>query len=166
MSSTCSPSWNRSRTVTDSTSSPRPRLGQGQGDGGAQDRHERRDPERRAEPPAVGDPAERGGPDAARADGEAHDEARGHAEIARHVRLSQDYRRGEGRYQHQAEGTQEHDGPHAAHEEKAHGEGRGKKEHDDHETPGAAISVPAAPAPRNTARSVPTMRGSPLSTSR
>src|SRR5262245_37643295 len=135
MSSTCSPSWKRSRTVTDPTSSPRARLGQGQGDGAAQDRHERRDPERRADPPPVGDPPERGGPDAARADGEPHDEARGHAEIARHVRLPQDHRGGEGRHQHEAESTQQHDGPYSAHEEKADGEGRGEKEHAHHEAP-------------------------------
>src|SRR5215831_7806668 len=98
MSSTCSPSWKRSRTVTTRTSSPRARLGQGQGHGAAQDGHERRDPEGGAEPPAVGDPAEGGGPDASRANGEAHDEPGSHPEVARHVGLSEDHRGGEGRH--------------------------------------------------------------------
>src|SRR4029450_6307708 len=135
MSKTCSPSWNRARTVTPGALSPRAWLGQGEGHRAPQDGHEGGDPEGRAETPAVGDPAEGGGAHATRPDGEAHDEAGGHAEIARHIGLAENHRGGEGRPEHEAEGPEENERPDAAHEKKGHGERRSEKEPAHHEAP-------------------------------
>src|SRR4029450_13189097 len=148
MSKTCSPSWNRARTVTPGALSPRAWLGQGEGHRAPQDGHEGGDPEGRPEPPAGGDPAEGGGAHPARADGEAHDEAGGHAEIARHIGLAEDHRGGEGGHEHETESAEENERPDAAHEEKGNGEGRGEKEHADHEAP-VPDAVRARPRPES-----------------
>src|SRR4029450_1063806 len=142
MSKTCSPSWNRSRTVTPGALSPRAWLGQGEGHGAPQDGREggapgggAGTPGGAAGPTRVAAPAEAGGAHPARADGEAHDEAGGHAEIARHIGLAENHRGGEGRHEHEAEGAEENERPDAAHEKKGHGERRSEKEHAHHEAP-------------------------------
>src|SRR5262245_40942200 len=95
----CSPSWKRSLTP----GLPGSRLGEEQGAGEADERHQRRHPERGGEAEAVGEPAERGHADSARADGEADDEAGGHAGVSRQIRLPEHDGDGEGRHHHEAE---------------------------------------------------------------